>query len=106
MRISDWSSDLCSSDLCEALDAHARLREVDLAAARAARREHGDIGVALAEPDRRGEAEVRSGPPLLRVEPAGAQVRDRKSRVSGQSVSVSVEPGGRSIIQKETEQTS
>src|SRR3546814_17561760 len=86
MRISDWSSDVCSSDL-----AIARWRE---------------------------KAGIRKGPLFRRVEThfdgsvaaIGTErlhpnsitliYRDRKSVVSGKSVSVRVDLGGRRIIKK------
>src|SRR3546814_16138695 len=73
MRISDWSSDVCSSDL------------VSPASAPPARRSAG--GQRSAARDRR--------PPAAQPRDDG----DRKSVGQGQSVSVRVGPGGRRIIQ-------
>src|SRR3546814_19025547 len=82
MRISDWSSDVCSSDL-------HRIRDV------------GDLGsyvpnVVIAEGTGLGSAVVIRG--------VGASTRniDRKSVVSGKRVSVRVDLGGRRIIKKQT----
>src|SRR3546814_18574035 len=69
MRISDWSSDVCSSDLHNArADRYAHLRLT---------RRAGD-----AKPPRVRVLDVRKRP-------------DRKSVVEGKSVSVSVDLGGR-----------
>src|SRR3546814_19868455 len=88
MRISDWSSDVCSSDL-PGLRLRHRPRAADAdagsgAAARGDRRGAADGAIlpALA-PQRRGRCAL----------PA-----DRKSVVSGKSVSVRVDLGGRRII--------
>src|SRR3546814_14559827 len=87
MRISDWSSDVCSSDLARAL--------------RRLRHRHG-VGRPLPHHGRAGE---------LR-HPAGGQgsgevrlrghrtLPDRKSVVEGKSVAVSVDLGGRRISKK------
>src|SRR3546814_18271630 len=73
MRISDWSSDVCSSDL----------RASGLLEGRVAR---------VPEGRRRGPADLHPG--LAGGEPGA----DRKSVVSGTSVSVRVDLGGRRII--------
>src|SRR3546814_12000934 len=78
MRISDWSSDVCSSDL-----------PTDNAAA--PRRRRG------CPPSQAGSSSCRRdwrGPNRC--------ARDRKSVVSGKSVSVRVDLGGRRIIKKHT----
>src|SRR3546814_20152700 len=79
MRISDWSSDVCSSDLGGKLRRQIILGQ---------RRAHPRIMV-----ERRGKVR-RRGEMAQRV--------DRKSVVSGKSVSVRVDLGGRSIIKKKT----
>src|SRR3546814_17435327 len=82
MRISDWSSDVCSSDLC------ADVGDQD------ARR-----GAPRARRDRRpcaGQLSRADGPQPRRL------VQDRKSVVEGKSVSVRVDLGGRRIIKKKT----
>src|SRR3546814_13877689 len=101
MRISDWSSDVCSSDLQPAQDAEAHhlapvgcIEELRVTGD-PDRLGSGKIGIAgdcLAS--RRGDA----------VEDAiiGHQRQDRKSVVSGKSVSVRVDLGGRRIIKKKT----
>src|SRR3546814_18434994 len=81
MRISDWSSDVCSSDL-----RRARVRQTRRGAvrrqARAAAGECRRLPVA-------GNRGSERGP-------------DRKSVVSGKSVSVRVDLGGRRIINQKT----
>src|SRR3546814_12220033 len=96
MRISDWSSDVCSSDLvAELLDAARYEEEVPLVGAHP-----------------RGAQAHPLGPVVLvgvhgeRVLQQEAQHehrdgrRDRKSVVSGKSVSVRVDLGGRRVIKK------
>src|SRR3546814_18343905 len=83
MRISDWSSDVCSSDLLDALHdpqhvGHAILEMLAFAV--------------IAQPHHR-RAIARQ---LVRRRPSG----DRKSVVQGQSVSVRVDHGGRRISKK------
>src|SRR3546814_16114345 len=85
MRISDWSSDVCSSDLDRLDDARGfmagdrgegvRIGAVD------------EMQIRMAKPARDG-ADTH----LVRV--------DRKSVVQGKSVSVRVDLGGRRIIKK------
>src|SRR3546814_17097203 len=88
MRISDWSSDVCSSDLLGQPGAVGVRRPVG----RAQGLPRGDE---LAEARRTGGAlQERFG------EPAGLAGGDRKSVGEGKSVSVSVDLGGRSIITK------
>src|SRR3546814_2621081 len=93
MRISDWSSDVCSSDLSSPLPP---LREREGPVAQ--RREGEGQGTARSKPPR----------PALRPDPHPGplpQGREResaarKSVVSGKSVSVRVDLCGRSIITK------
>src|SRR3546814_20793788 len=97
MRISDWSSDVCSSDLAllqlvrrGALHQQQRAqRPVPQAASQRAERPASRAELCLRMQLRQG---VGAG------ERAGA--RDRQSVVSGKSVSVRVDPGGRRLIQK------
>src|SRR3546814_20151752 len=94
MRISDWSSDVCSSDLVRFLDGNED---------QARRKEGGDdgdpehrpevIGRQPHQPDRQTRPEESAD----RVE----RLADRKSVVSGKSVSVSVDLGGRRILKKQ-----
>src|SRR3546814_12338688 len=88
MRISDWSSDVCSSDLLAAdrVDRGQHLAEIpgdrDLV--------HWKRGAAVLDPEPGGAAR----------EVAGHRIEDRKSVVSGKSVSVRVDLGGRRILKK------
>src|SRR3546814_16008151 len=87
MRISDWSSDVCSSDL--------------LQPRRSASRQHAPARLRQLERRLRvlvGEDFFGRGP-ARRI--CG---EDRKSVVSGKSVSVRVDLGGRRIIKKKTRQ--
>src|SRR3546814_15586992 len=103
MRISDWSSDVCSSDLHE----HDEITWEPgyLAGARSPLR-----GPVLprrpARPPRLGGDRAHRWP-CAQLELAGrrrhralASGRDRKSVVAGKSVTVRVDLGGRRIIQK------
>src|SRR3546814_15032284 len=104
MRISDWSSDVCSSDLCtdpffgSAVDLHGGLV---LAA------EASTVGVAL--PHRGNSpaiAAFRVVPIDGLADPRGRRLvegGDRKSVVSGKSVSVRVDLGGRRHIKTKNE---
>src|SRR3546814_19171523 len=90
MRISDWSSDVCSSDLPPP-------SEPEIPRACRYPTPHGISAVAAR--DRRQTPrpdQPRRHPPLSHRVP----LRDRKSVVSGQSVSVRVDLGGRRIIKK------
>src|SRR3546814_16729551 len=101
MRIRDWSSDVCSSDLlCSASQFGAGLRSrcVDQRA----------IRITMNSENRRAvyrglhPTTFRSTPPCS-VSVTRASRGDRKSVVSGKSVSVRVDLGGRRIITKKTE---
>src|SRR3546814_17043259 len=103
MRISDWSSDVCSSDLRHQPNLTGGWSESthEIAAL------HGEPQYAGGIEDRRmWIARPRFGhrelPDLTgrRVEAANEPCRDRKSVVSGKRVSGRVDPGGRRIINK------
>src|SRR3546814_11699093 len=103
MRISDWSSDVCSSDLSARLrasrSATSYLRPI--AAMNAGSIGDGSLRTVGGGPIRSDPC--ASGPfRAARESLSGASpsVRDRKSVVSGKSVSVRVDLGGRRIIQK------
>src|SRR3546814_16319077 len=112
MRISDWSSDVCSSDLEVAIGERV---ERECRGERAHRRRHllgrhpalGGAGLVILA-HRRCAAIERL---LLHLDDRhrdsrrqevhrNAAAQDRKSVVSGKSVSVRVDLGGRSTIQK------
>src|SRR3546814_11466528 len=84
MRISDWSSDVCSSDL--------RNRP---AMANATRREVMPVAVAIPMLPEKVLSPTVPSRPAVRV--------DRKSGVLGKSVSVRVDLGGRRLIKKKTD---
>src|SRR3546814_13980354 len=86
MRISDWSSDVCSSDL----------RPIWAARSQAWAVAGGGWHTAPAASGRRGE----SAGDDRRRRSDQCRRRDRKSVVQGKSVSVRVDLGGRRIIKK------
>src|SRR3546814_16280318 len=90
MRISDWSSDVCSSDLAAWVGEAVRRR--------------GPGGVDhLCDPyapDRPAAPSAGRRGPALGQPARGASGVDRKSVVSGKSVSVRVDIGGGRIIKK------
>src|SRR3546814_2112858 len=88
MRISDWSSDVCSSDL---------LRRTHRPARRRPRRAARVAGPCVPAARRLDRGAVRPRPPDDHRPRARL---DRKSVVSGKSVSVRVDIGGRRIIKK------
>src|SRR3546814_16710352 len=107
MRISDWSSDVCSSDLthaCFAIQRHAAnpvlsCRAAGLSVRPSPDRAAGGLGGARQRPDVHAGAADRGG--------AGngdhdgwRPGTDRKSVVEGKSVSVRVYLGGRRIIKQ------
>src|SRR3546814_15531568 len=117
MRISDWSSDVCSSDLAD----HAVVDETQIEAAHrlpaGVDRLRGQIidlarqltaGEIVAEGVRQILAGVadrelgRSRDRADRVLDVDVEPVDRKSVVSGKSVSVRVDNGGRRIIKKKS----
>src|SRR3546814_11184812 len=103
MRISDWSSDVCSSDL----DSYAKRQSPRKRAFRVC---PAPLQAHLREGRRAGrnpQARVlREADPGAQVqgrrrrEASGAPHLDRKSVVEGKSVSVRVDLGGRRIIKK------
>src|SRR3546814_12792512 len=116
MRISDWSSDVCSSDL-SALSRKGRPGKAgqgracgldDLAHALRSRHDGGDgagnlprkerhrLQVAGGGPQRRVGAEAIERPAVF----AGDLLADRQSVAAGKRVSVRVDLGGRRIIKK------
>src|SRR3546814_19378319 len=98
MRISDWSSDVCSSDLLlgsgeghEALDLEPLLLVgVDIL-------DHPAVALEIAERIAAQLGEIGEAHAVIVHRHIHA---DRKSVVSGKSVSVRVNPGGSRIIKK------
>src|SRR3546814_11189497 len=107
MRMSDWSSDVCSSDLDQG--GGAALGELErgellVEVAQALRVVHHLRALALHEPQQQGvvdESGIDRRIPAHQHHVTGSRrATDRKSVVSGKSVSVSVDLGGRRIIKK------
>src|SRR3546814_15555001 len=96
MRISDWSSDVCSSDL----HLYHLLAEVDLVVLHRLTLEGPEIAeVRRNQVPAPGNADV-AGCRASIVQGVDTVVQDRKSVVYGKSVSVRVDLGGRRIIKK------
>src|SRR3546814_16939867 len=104
MRISDWSSDVCSSDLAEQWRLHARP-----ASGAATRRCRRPVALAGRRGQHRGVPGRRPDPPrgdsltgADRMKPSIflSALLDRKSVVSDKRVSVLVALGGRRSIKK------
>src|SRR3546814_11141762 len=94
MRISDWSSDVCSSELPSEALYCAHVHRIDEGRYRSRSR-------CSARPER--AADRTQGSALQGRGAVGQMVvdgRDRKSVVEGKSVSVRVDLGGRRIIKK------
>src|SRR3546814_12997665 len=103
MRISDWSSDVCSSDLFGAPRFEQADREVRRRAAEQVGQHH-DAAALIDLANRVGDFLAAHFHIVVGADahrPDGA-LRDRKSVVSVKSVSVRVDIGGRSIIKKKT----
>src|SRR3546814_13315597 len=103
MRISDWSSDVCSSDLALlGLREGADVRHDNSPCSLFPSRDHRSLdGDRKAGDDRR---RLRLRTEAQRRMPGGQL--DRQSVVSGKSVSVRVDLGGRRIITKKQKTTS
>src|SRR3546814_17670603 len=97
MRISDWSSDVCSSDLyrrAKGTPLHDGARLIGHAPLRCARRREGGARPEARAAQSISYSEVSGGDQLRFLK------RDRKRVVSGKRVSVSVAVGGRLLIKK------
>src|SRR3546814_13338720 len=113
MRISDWSSDVCSSDLADR-DADRHRAPARLAPDAAGVRRPGgpqrraqrrrDPAVARVHLARRQAVAVRRRRPLLRTRSRRAPRAVRKSVVEGKTVSVLLDPGGRRIMKKKKQE--
>src|SRR3546814_19242190 len=114
MRISDWSSDVCSSDLCGSLfpvfgHGKRRLdqrpvgaRPVRALAEHLAERAPAALAVEQAEKVA-GDVLEEDSPRQLAFHVRPQRATDRTRVVSGKSVSVRVDPGGRRTIKKKTQ---
>src|SRR3546814_17730240 len=108
MRISDWSSDVCSSDLAAGryrrAGAHFRALRRDTGRQLCPRRPRrtGPDPIAAAGTGRRARPAATAAEPGREVAARRGQLSalDRKSVVQGKSVSVRVDLGGRRIIKK------
>src|SRR3546814_11872552 len=104
MRISDWSSDVCSSDLRHPHRGEIALRPQDRrgAVANLAHRGNRQLLPDAIGPARR-EQPIVDAFDARKLDPAQCEADiDRKSVVEGKSVSVSVAIGGRRILKKKT----
>src|SRR3546814_16501070 len=110
MRISDWSSDVCSSDLLRVLSVGSdALMPLLHAAITSSGPETRNIGAAITgSRSRRLNSSIvtgiatSTGISRLRSRWHADERTDRKSVVSGKSVSVRVDLGGRSLIKNKT----
>src|SRR3546814_17663666 len=97
MRISDWSSDVCSSDLVGIVGQPAEIAQH--AFRPALQQQLGLARIDFAD-------EVAATPEILHAFALQLLLVDRKSVVEGKSVSVRVDLGGRRIIKKKRMSTS
>src|SRR3546814_16222087 len=113
MRISDWSSDVCSSDLCT-FSAYAQNLSLDipagtlskalvaLANASGVQLVSTDLPHALLANGLHGDYTIEAALDALL---AGTGLTDRKRVVSGKSVSIRVHHGGLRILKKKKNHT-
>src|SRR3546814_16643633 len=100
MRISDWSSDVCSSDL---LDAFERIgARISVACNSAIAERYPEL---VADIVAKGHEIIAHSTDMNGTIASTLPVEDRKSVVSGKSVSVRVKLGGRRIIKKKKKHT-
>src|SRR3546814_17290318 len=109
MRISDWSSDVCSSDLGGKADGAkagggAQARPCSGDRTGASETGCGAVPYAGGTAGRKPVDRKGSGSRGVRNLHQSGSPLDRKSVVLGKSVSVRVDPGGRSNIQKQKQQ--
>src|SRR3546814_10955897 len=107
MRISDWSSDVCSSDLSPGLDFETKIiakpEAAQLLRRELARKAYKPESIALGtntDPYQPVESRLKITRSLLEVLKETRHPLDRKSVVEGKSESVRVDLGGRRIIKK------
>src|SRR3546814_14674243 len=93
MRISDWSSDVCSSDLLEGFRRRNPRGFSALYMQRPTPQDGDFFKSDMVLPYKRADL-----PPRLRIYAASDHAVARKSALQGKSVSVSVATGGRRII--------
>src|SRR3546814_20951416 len=97
MRISDWSSDVCSSDLDNVFFTHVGFSWLDFVDLDHVELVRGPPGTLLGKNTTIGALVVTTKKPSF---DPGLELEDRQSVVEGKSVSVRVDLGGRAIIQK------
>src|SRR3546814_19118617 len=118
MRISDWSSDVCSSDLGHAQETRLQMQWRGLTWRRQA--SCSSMAAGATATVQRSTASIRrpaircgkAVPPIAKTYTMHSRLRgarsttgaiaDRKSVVEGTGVAVSVDTGGRGIIKKQT----
>src|SRR3546814_12683885 len=107
MRISDWSSDVCSSDLYDKLDADLAKAMMSINAVKAVEIGAGLEAAALSGEENADEMRLQGNRVAFTSNRAGGILgvistgqEDRKSVVSGKSVSLRVDLGGRRIIKQ------
>src|SRR3546814_19633294 len=109
MRISYWSSDVCSSDLIALLEADVALPVVRDFIENITEKVVGQNVLKSVTPGQQVVKIVTDGlTEMLGSEPSELMIDvtpDRKSAVSGKSVSVRVDLGGRRIIKKKKKRT-
>src|SRR3546814_12451966 len=102
MRISDWSSDVCSSDLSSRLIGKAHFDPTLFAKVSALTAQGRFLDAQALQVNAPGGFSVNGDDGNLNFGNAG-DILDRKSVVSGTSVSVRVDLGGRRIIKKKNQ---
>src|SRR3546814_12220732 len=102
MRISDWSSDVCSSDLEQQRHHHKEFHQCTLARAGLSRQQLRMHMMATADPAEVVELAERQqhGRDTSEQHQQAQRAPDRKRAVQGKSVTVSVALGGRRTIKK------
>src|SRR3546814_21182344 len=101
LRISDWSSDVCSSDLSDRINSCVRCGKTAPEPARALCSDSWYRTTWSFHMRRQESRWARVPAPCETAYQAPRpRQRDRKSVVEGKSVSVRVDPGGRRIIKK------
>src|SRR3546814_14527384 len=103
MRICDWSSDVCSSDLAMIVGCDTSINVVDSAGIIVGANVQATSNLCLSKATNRGSYQNCMDTYKDRLLAAGlvtGRQADRKSVVSGKSVSVRVDLGGRRIIKK------
>src|SRR3546814_6541401 len=105
MRISDWSSDVCSSDLYRMSYAIIGFGKIGQALAKAFARSGIEVSIATTRAPESFAADAAAIGATIIPTTLEEAIKDRKSVVQGKSVSVRVDLGGRRIIKKKSHQT-